>query len=89
MIICGSSCCQLFNSSSNSYSKNLLYLKDQIKDLQRNSDSDKIRIEQLNKQKLELEELIKNLIDERNITTSKSEISALVDTISEIKNQIF
>ena len=87
--ICGSSCCQLFNSSSNSYSKNLLYLKDQIKDLQRNSDSDKIRIEQLNKQKLELEELIKNLIDERNITTSKSEISALVDTISEIKNQIF
>ncbi|WP_206538740.1 hypothetical protein, partial [Aeromonas finlandensis] len=31
--ICGSSCCQLFNSSSNSYSKNLLYLKDQIKDL--------------------------------------------------------
>jgi chromosome segregation ATPase len=87
--ICSSSCCHLFNSSSNSYSKNLLYLKDQIKDLQRNSDNDRIRIELLDKQKNALEILIKNLVYERSITTAKSEISALVDTISEIKNQIF
>jgi hypothetical protein len=87
--ICGAPQCQLFASSSDSYSKNLLYLKDQIKDLERNTESDKIKIEQSETQKEQLESLMLSIIDERNKSLEKSEISALVDAISEIKNQIF
>ncbi|BCV46608.1 hypothetical protein [Shewanella algae] len=87
--ICGSGSCGLFSSSSRSYSKNLLYLKDQIKDLHRNSDKDKARLENLNQQKVQLESVIASIIDERNKIAGKSEMSALVDSISEIKNRIF
>lgn len=47
--ICGAQKCQLFSFSSDSYSKNLLYLKDQIKDLERNSEIDIIKINHLQK----------------------------------------
>ncbi|WP_133179620.1 ATP-binding protein [Shewanella decolorationis] len=87
--ICGSSSCSLFSSSSDSYSKNLLYLKDQIKDLQRNADADKEKIDNLKLQKTQLETVVQGIIEERNKYTIKSEISALVDSISEIKNKIF
>jgi len=87
--ICGSSNCQLFSSSSDAYSKNLLYLKDQIKDLERNSDIDKIKIEQILQQRGSFEDLVQTIVDERNKSLEKSEVSALVDAISELKNQIF
>lgn len=87
--ICGSSNCQLFSSSSDAYSKNLLYLKDQIKDLERNTEIDKIKIEQIQQQKTSIENLIQSIVEERNKSLEKSEISALVDAISELKNQIF
>ena len=87
--ICSSSSCRLFSSSSDSYSKNLLYLKDQIKDLERNADADKDKLETLHLQKVQLETVVKNIINERNKYTNKSEISALVDSISEIKNRVF
>ncbi|NNN90769.1 hypothetical protein FKN13_25725, partial [Vibrio sp. 2-2(9)] len=87
--ICGTSNCQLFSSSSDAYSKNLLYLKDQIKDLERNADIDKIKTEQIMQQRESLEGLIQTIIDERNQSLEKSEVSALVDAISELKNQIF
>jgi len=87
--ICGSAQCQLFSSSSDSYSKNLLYLKDQIKDLERNSERDELKIEQLEIQKKQLEDLVQGIVDERNRSVQKSEVSSLVDAISEIKNQVF
>lgn len=87
--ICGAGHCQLFSSSSATYSKNLLYLKDQIKDLDRNAEVDRIKAEQLQQQKQSLENLIKSIVDERNAALEKSEISALVDAISGLKNQIF
>lgn len=87
--ICGASHCQLFSSSSDSYSKNLLYLKDQIKDLERNTAAEKVKIEKLESQYESIEGIVKTLVDERNSSINKSEISALVDAISEIKNQIF
>lgn len=87
--ICGSTNCQLFSSSSDSYSKNLLYLKDQIKDLERNTVADNIKINSLESQKESLQLLAQSIIDERNKSLEKSEISALVDAISRIKNQIF
>lgn len=87
--ICSASHCQLFSNSSDSYSKNLLYLKDQIKDLERNADNDSVKLEQLNHQKEVIIGQINEITEERNQVLDKSEISALVDTISEIKNRIF
>lgn len=87
--ICSSPNCQLFSRSSDLYSKNLLYLKDQIKDLERNSEIDKIRSVQLELQRSHLDNLIVSTANSRNMALEKSEISALVDAISELKNQIF
>jgi len=87
--ICGSSHCQLFSFSSESYSKNLLYLKDQIKDLERNSEIDNVRLNQLKEEQKVYEQQLQEIIKERNLSVEKSEISALIDTISGIKNQIF
>lgn len=87
--ICGSDNCQLFSQSSDAYSKNLLYLKDQIKDLERNSRLDEVVFEQLKSQRTQVESVIKSIVDERNASIEKSEISALVEVISELKSQIF
>ena len=56
--ICRVRNCGLFLGSAESYGKNLLYLKDQIKDLERNSQRAAIRAEQL-------EERIAELVAER------------------------
>lgn len=87
--ICGADLCQLFSSSSEAYSKNLLYLRDQIKDLERNSNFDEIKLEELNRQRLAQELAVQNLIDERNLSSSKSEISSLVEAITRLKTEIF
>lgn len=87
--ICGSVNCQLFSSSSDAYSKNLLYLKDQIKDLERNTGVDELNIEKLVVQKEQLEDSVQSVVDERNKSLGKSDISALVDAISKIKSHIF
>ncbi|HAS6130354.1 hypothetical protein P7M41_22205 [Vibrio parahaemolyticus] len=87
--VCGSSNCSMFSKSSSSYSKNLLYLKDQIKDLERNDQRDRAKIEELSARKSFFEELTKNIVSERNEALQRSEVSVLVDTISEIKSQLF
>ena len=46
--ICSNPACGLFLGSSESYGKNLLYLKDQVKDLQRNTEFQRARIDELN-----------------------------------------
>jgi hypothetical protein len=45
--ICRNPNCGLFIGSAESYAKNLLYLKDQIKDLERNADRASVRLEDL------------------------------------------
>lgn len=87
--ICVSSNCKLFSKSSDSYSKNLLYLKDQIKDLNINSKSDDDKVVELIERKKIIENLISEIVKERNEAINKSEAHFLVDTISEIKNTLF
>ena len=87
--ICDSSDCKLFSVSSESYSKNLLYLKDQIKDLERNADLDQFRIQELLIQRKSLELSVKTAVDEKNAALARSEVAALVDAISALKSQIF
>jgi len=87
--ICSHEKCQLFSSSSESYSKNLLYLKDQIKDLERNTESDRKRLEVLHAEKQSIEKAIKDTIDRRNQSLKESGMSTFVDVISQIKDQLF
>lgn len=86
--ICSSSQCQLFSKSSESYSKNLLYLKDQIKDLERNTKIDNIKYDQLHQSKKDLEKLVESILYERNNSNRNSDLSSFVNAISDIKNQI-
>lgn len=87
--ICGADLCQLFSSSSEAYSKNLLYLRDQIKDLERNAELDSIKIEELLRHRLAQEQAIQLLVDERNSSSARSDISALVQAITSLKTEIF
>lgn len=87
--ICSSKDCKLFSASSESYSKNLLYLKDQIKDLVRNQESDKIRIEQLKQRRDEEIEYLHNTIKDRKISGDNGEIEVLIHAVSNIKDEIF
>lgn len=64
--VCRAPNCGLFLGSAESYGKNLLYLKDQIKDLERNSQRAEFRVEQL-------EERLKELGTERHILVESLE----------------
>lgn len=87
--ICESAACQLFSSSSEAYSKNLLYLRDQIKDLERNSEADNGRLAQAEERRLVLQQQLEALVDERNQVVKSSDISAVVEAISSLKERIF
>lgn len=86
--ICSNKGCQLFLSSSESYGKNLLYLKDQIKDLDRNLSYQEERLEEfcVNFDKLQSEiEILKiNLSEEQSGGATQN----LVNTIGELTRSI-
>ncbi|WGM23454.1 AAA family ATPase [Acinetobacter pittii] len=87
--ICSFNSCNLFSRSSDSYAKNLLYLKDQIKDLERNREIDISYMTELESEKQFYEMTIKNIEVEKKLALEKSEISLIVESISELKNIIF
>lgn len=92
--ICRVPNCGLFLGSTESYGKNLLYLKDQIKDLERNSLRAEIRVEQLQEHLgdlgLERQTLIENLDSptasgvDQLVTAVKALTKQLVDAQSEL-----
>lgn len=85
--ICRAPNCGLFLGSAESYGKNLLYLKDQIKDLERNSQRAEIRAEQL-------EERLEELGAERQIllenleSPSTSGVDQLVTAVQALTKQL-
>lgn len=85
--ICSAPGCGLFTSSSDSYGKNLLYLRDQIKDLDRNTKFQEIRLDEyisrLRKIDDEIASLESNLTKEENAQTTSliAAISALTRSI--------
>lgn len=87
--ICGANNCQLFFESSDAYSKNLLYLKDQIKDLERNRCNDLNTIKELEFQKNENIKKIDDLILELKHVSINNEMSAVIEAISVLKDKIF
>jgi prefoldin subunit 5 len=85
--ICRVPNCGLFLGSTESYGKNLLYLKDQIKDLERNSQRAAIRAEQLEERLEELggeRQILANNLDSPSI----SGVDQLVTAVQTLTKQI-
>jgi hypothetical protein len=87
--ICSAPQCGMFMKSSNSYGKNLLYLRDQIKDLDRNTELEEDQKKRLLEQRQKLSVEVAELEQSQVIAVSKTESAALVDAISALKNRIF
>jgi len=87
--ICASNKCGLFFGSSEAYGKNLLYLRDQIKDLERNSEIAKVRISELEANKLRCESDVQILSVKRGKIEEESEVAGLVEAVGELTSRMF
>jgi hypothetical protein len=85
--ICGASNCGLFMGSTESYGKNLLYLRDQIKDLDRNALRAEIRIEQITEVLRDLQGERQVLVSQLNSPTSTG-IDQLVTAVQGLTKQL-
>lgn len=85
--ICRVPNCGLFLGSTESYGKNLLYLKDQIKDLERNSQRAEIRIEQLEERLEELGTERQTLVNNLE-SPSTSGVDQLVTAVQALTKQL-
>jgi len=85
--ICRAPNCGLFLGSADSYGKNLLYLKDQIKDLERNSQRAEIRVEQLEERIEELSAERQNLLESLE-SPSTSGANQLVTAVQALTRQL-
>jgi hypothetical protein len=85
--ICRVPNCGLFLGSTESYGKNLLYLKDQIKDLERNSQRAEIRVEQLEERLEELGAERQTLVDNLELP-STSGVDQLVTAVQALTKQV-
>lgn len=85
--ICRAPNCGLFLGSTESYGKNLLYLKDQIKDLERNSQRAGIRVEQLQERLTELGTERQTLVDNLE-SPSTSGVNQLVTAVQALTKQL-
>lgn len=85
--ICRVPSCGLFLGSTESYGKNLLYLKDQIKDLERNSLRAEIRVEQLQERLGELGVERQTLVDSLDSPTT-SGVDQLVTAVKALTKQL-
>lgn len=86
--ICAAPGCGLFTSSSDSYGKNLLYLRDQIKDLDRNTKFQEIRLDEYISRLRKIDEEIASL--ESNLTKEEenSHTTSLIAAISALTRSI-
>lgn len=86
--ICATPGCGLFTSSSDSYGKNLLYLRDQIKDLDRNTSFQKNRADEYSSSLRKLDKEIASL--ESNLTKEgeDSQVTSLIAAISSLTRSI-
>lgn len=86
--ICSNPSCKLFLSSSESYGKNLLYLRDQTKDLDRNSKYQKILIDDLIVQSKKLGEEIEEMRASLSSEKPENSTDGLVNAISQLTRSI-
>ena len=87
--ICPSVDCKMFSRSSESYAKHLLYLKDQIKDIERSLNLDSNRHEKIKQEIQYVSKSIEELNTIRNNIIEEEDISSVIDAISEITSMLF
>lgn len=87
--ICANPDCGLFLTSAESYGKNLLYLRDQVKDLDRNTQLQRARISDLNRRLAEIKKEIGELESKRERIRSGEGISGVVETMTELTRTLF
>ena len=86
--ICSNKNCGLFLGSSESYGKNLLYLKDQVKDLQRNTVTQNTRVEFLQAQTVSIKNEIGALESKRSEISVGEGSEGIIEATGELTRRI-
>lgn len=86
--ICGNENCGLFVRSSVSYGKSLLYLKDQVKDLDRINRLADLRIKEIDAQLVELEAEFAAAKAERSSQARDPTVAKLIDAVSQLTEKV-
>jgi len=86
--ICSTSGCGLFLGSSESYGKNLLYLKDQIKDLETSANHSRTSMDILNEKLADRLRDIEVLNQDRDNVFKDDSLTTLVDSMHKILSEI-
>ncbi|MBC3385676.1 hypothetical protein HU767_16680 [Pseudomonas sp. SWRI179] len=87
--ICTTPSCGMFLVSSDSYGKSLLYLRDQIKDLDTVSTANIQQAEAIATQKSWVERQISELSEKRGLAEREAGIEMFIEAISKIASEIF
>lgn len=87
--ICQSVDCKMFSRSTESYAKHLLYLKDQIKDLERSLNLDSERHDRIKQEIQYTSNNIERFNIIRNGIIEEEDISSVIDAISKITSMLF
>ncbi|MCH4565262.1 hypothetical protein MKP05_19365 [Halomonas sp. EGI 63088] len=87
--ICAKPECGLFLTSAESYGKNLLYLRDQVKDLDRNTQLQRGRITELDRRLSEIKGEIAELQRRRERIRSGEGIDGVLETMTELTKTMF
>lgn len=86
--ICSNDGCGLFSRSSASYGKSLLYLKDQVKDLERTNDLHSHRISELDVELRKIADEINACREEREEREGQDPVNALVEAVSTLTESV-
>jgi hypothetical protein len=86
--ICATPGCGLFTASSDSYGKNLLYLRDQIKDLGRNAKFQEMRLDEYKASARKIEREMASLEENLTKTDKDSQANSLIAAISALTRSI-
>lgn len=87
--ICAKPECGLFLTSAESYGKNLLYLRDQVKDLDRNTQLQRARINEISRRLSEIKEETAELERRRKEIRSGEGIDGIMETMTELNKAVF
>ena len=87
--ICRNPNCGLFIGSSESYAKNLLYLKDQIKDMERNADRASVRLEELKVVLAQQQDELNFVVAKIKQQSSASGVDDLVTAIQQMTQEVY
>lgn len=86
--ICANQACGLFLRSSDSYGKSLLYLRDQVKDLDRNQKAHQDRIGQIDECLSKISAEVEEKVKAKGALVENSEAASLVDATARLTEKL-